>query len=215
MKVTDQNDQPIADVSSLPNVEPEGGSALAILVPGPSGFPGPGVLPPVLGTTAADDQVGSTEDYTPCLRVSGPTGPTGTTEDEDNEISEPKLSPRDYLIKRLRHMQVRLTAYGQYTKGQKCSLTLVSAAASIGLALEHAAELPDDWKPVRTAAPSTEMSVGSHVVIRDRFRKVYQDDLSEADMDGLVVDRIGEKRMRCKTPGGALVLIPAGHVDLA
>jgi hypothetical protein len=201
MKLIDQNNQPINDPSTLQNVEPatacaqdavdelndaarQDATAVAFHE----------ALPPISGTTAADDQAGG---------------------DPAEEAGDSKLSRRDYLIARLRHMQERISSYEQQTLGQgKVSLTLMSAAVSLGLAADHAAELPDDWKPVRTAAPSAEMAVGSRVVIRNRFRKVYQDDLSEEAMDSLVVDRIGEKRLRCKTPGGALVLIPSGHVDL-
>jgi hypothetical protein len=179
MKLLDQHNQPITDVSSLPTVEPSGGAE----------------LPPVLGTTASDEQtVGGSEE----------------------EADDPKLSRRDYLIARLRHMQERIFTYEQQTRGQgKVSLTLMSTAVSLGLAIDHAAELHADWKPVRTAAPSTELGVGSKVVIKSRFRATYQDDLSEAEMDGLTIDRVGEKRLRCRTPSGAIVLIPAGHVDLA
>lgn len=195
MKIIDQNNRPITDPSTLPNVEPSGGSFPAVLRT--KERPGTPALPPVLGTTSDDDHGGDSSGQ------------------EDDDEADPKLNRRDYLIKRLRRMQDRLKDYEQQTMGQKVSLTLMSAAVAIGLAIDHAAELPDDWKPVRTAAPITELAVGSTVVIRSSFRKFYQDDLSEAEMDGLVVHRLGEKRLRCKTTDGAVVLVPSGHVQLA
>lgn len=187
MKLIDQNNQPINDPSTLPIVEPEGGTIPLVLTT--KDRPG---TPEVIGTTADDEAA------------------AGAADDDE---ADPKLNRRDYFIKRLRRMQERIHGYERQTAGQ-LSLTLMSTAASLGLAIDLAAALPDDWKPVQTSAPSAELAVGSRVVIRARFRKIYQDDLSEAQMDDLVVDRVGEKRLRCKTSGGELVLIPSGHVDL-
>jgi hypothetical protein len=177
MKFIDQNERPIADVSALPNVEPTVATGTT-----PD-------LPPILGTTEADE-------------------PAGGAEGED----DPKLSRRDYLIARLKHMQERTAAYAQQTLGQQPHLPLMAVVASLDVAIGFANELPANWKPVRPAAPSTDLAPGARVIIRERYRATYQDDLSESDMNGLVVERVGEKRLRCKTPGGALVLIPAGHV---
>jgi len=127
--------------------------------------------------------------------------------------SDPKISPRERMVARLRNIRDRLMAYAEQLGDRKAAVSaLVATAQSLDLAIAGAATLPPDWQPVRTPA-NIERSADDHVVIRSKYRATYQDDLSAEDMDDLVVERVGEKRLRCRCPSGAIVFVPAGHVE--
>jgi hypothetical protein len=82
------------------------------------------------------------------------------------------------------------------------------------MAIAGAATLPADWKPVRTP-PTAALAEGIHVFIKSKNRALYQSDLSAEEMDDLVVERIGGKRLRCHcVASGTSIFIPAGHVEV-
>ena len=188
MRIIDANNNPITDVSTLADVE--------------------------AATANATAEVDASHDAaTADASRAAFDGPAST--DEVSEPDEQRLSPRDYMVARLRKIRVRLAAYaGQATDRQSLADALIDAAQSLDLAVAGAACLPPDWRPAREPAPSSEIQAGTHVVIRSKRRATYADDLSPEDMDDLVVMRVGEKRLRCHcVASGMTVLIPAAHVD--
>ena len=125
-----------------------------------------------------------------------------------------KLAPRDRMIERLKHIRERLVAYAaQSSSLVTLPVALLAAAESLDTAITAAKDLPADWRPVRGAI-SPDFVIGTRVLIKARHRAAYQGDLSADEMDDMVIQRLGEKRVRCQcVTSGVLAFVPAGHLE--
>ena len=140
----------------------------------------------------------------------------GTTSADDVSTSEEKrLSPRDLMVTRLRNIHGRLVAYVEQTAGSSATAeSLTCAAEQLSEAIAASEALPVGWKPARASVGTAELAEGDHVVVRAKHRADYQEDLTDLDMDDLVILRVGEKRMRLHcVASGTTVLLPVKHVE--
>jgi hypothetical protein len=198
MEILDQNNRPITDVSTLPAIESATANATAAV------------------DESHDAARADARAVVAACGLSTTNGENGVHElPAIPDADDKRLSPRDQMVARLRHIRDRLMAYAAQLGDRPAAVAaFVATAQSLDQAIGGAATLPPDWKPVRTS-PTAALAEGIHVFIRSKHRALYQSDLSADDMDDLVVVRVGEKRLRCHcVASGTSIFIPAGHVEL-
>ena len=127
-----------------------------------------------------------------------------------------KKSPRD-------RMEARLVKVSRsISKLLKPLLTtasvheqVVEASGHLCLAIENLQCLPNTWgAKVKAAKPSKDIAVGDHVSLKanGKVRAIYGESIMAAELDDLVVEKIG-KLVRCITPTTkATVFIPLRHL---
>lgn len=127
------------------------------------------------------------------------------------------LDRHQRVVKQIAGLQERVQAAAKRETDSKWAPVVVawsdavaSSREAIDAGLKVANELAKRGYAIRNGGPTT-LGVGQNVWIRKGVRAEYAV-VSDEELDGLVVESVSDRTVRCKTDGGLVLIVKRGHL---